>query len=350
LKQEPDADPDARVSGDDALRELCYADALFRERYEGWRVLGRGPWATVVAVRARDLQQDIALKVFVNIDPDLLERVRQEVRAVQALATPYIVQTYSLFDRGAVAWFEMELVEGPNLRQELDHAAATGSSLPLMRCYEIALAVSRCLWHAHRRGVLHRDIKPANVLLPATGQPAAKLGDFGIARLADIASTTPRAAVVGTPRFASPEALAGEPVGPAHDVYGLGVTLYTLLTGGREPYPLAGSETLAELRRLQASTSPPSLGSLVSTVDREVEAVVMQSLALDAAQRPTPGDVVRALERAQARTAAAALRRGEGAEVSVSAWRIVMAGFGLAALGIWARLRTRRSGEEAEPE
>jgi serine/threonine protein kinase len=350
LQTKLDADTGAPVSGDDALRDLCYADALFRQRYEGWRPLGRGPWATVVAVCSRDLREDIALKVFVNIDPELLERVRQEVRAVQAVATPYIVSTHSLFDRGAVAWFEMELVQGPNLRQELDRLAATESRLSLIRCYEIALAVSRCLWHAHRRGVLHRDIKPANVLLPSTGQPAAKLGDFGIARLADVASTTPRNAVMGTPRVASPEALGGEPVGPPHDVYGLGVTLYTLLTGGRPPYELTGSETLAELRRLQAAARPPSIGSLVGGVDRDVDAVIVQSLALDANERPGPGDVVRALERAQARAAAAAFRRGEGADVSVSAWRIAVAGFGLAALGLWARLRARDRNDESAAE
>lgn len=332
--------------GDDALRKLCYCDAVFRQRYDGWRVLGRGSWATVVQARSKDLGHDLALKVFVNLDPELLHRVREEVRAVQVLATPYLVHTYSLFDGGSIAWFEMELVEGPNLRQELDRLAAAGSTLPPIRSYEIALAVSRCLWHAHRRGVLHRDIKPANVLLPTSGQPAAKLSDFGIARLADVASTTPRDVVMGTPRFASPEALAGQTVGPPHDVYGLGITLYTLFTGGRAPYAMAGSQSLAELRRLQASVRPPPLRSVVPSLDRDVDAVVMQALAVDATQRPTAGDVVRALEGAQARAAAAALRRGEHSDVSVSAWRIAAAGLGIAALGLWARLH-RRGGDPA---
>ncbi len=136
--------------------------------------------------RSRDLGQDIAVKVFVNLDSELLERVRQEVRAVQALATPYLVHTHSLFERGSVAWFEMELVEGANLQQELDRLTEAGERLALIRAYEVALAVSRCIWHAHRHGVLHRDIKPANVLLPSSGEPAARVSDFGIARLADI--------------------------------------------------------------------------------------------------------------------------------------------------------------------
>lgn len=172
IKADPGAEKSA--SSDDALKELCFSDVVFSQRYEGWRLLGRGPWATVVRTRSRDLGHDIALKVFVNLDPELLERVRQEVRAVQALAIPYLVHTYSLFDRGTIAWFEMELVDGPNLQEELARLAAAGERLPLARAYEIALAVSRCVWHAHRHGVLHRDIKPANVLLPASGRPPPK--------------------------------------------------------------------------------------------------------------------------------------------------------------------------------
>src|SRR5512138_2741996 len=106
----------ARTSpGGDGLRELCFSDAVFRERYEGWRVLGRGSWAFVVRTRSRDAGHDVALKVFVNLHPELLQRLREEVRAAQARANPYLVQTYSLFDRGTIAWFEMEVVPGPTL-------------------------------------------------------------------------------------------------------------------------------------------------------------------------------------------------------------------------------------------
>ena len=74
--------------GDDALRRLCYCDAVFRQRYDGWRVLGRGSWTTVVQTRSKGLGHDLVLKVFVNLDRELLERIREEVLAVQALATP----------------------------------------------------------------------------------------------------------------------------------------------------------------------------------------------------------------------------------------------------------------------
>jgi len=332
------------VSVADALAALCFADPVFRERYEGWEVLGRGSWATVVRTRSRDLGHEIAVKVFLNLDPALLQRVREEVRAVQVLATPYLVHTYSLFDRGAIAWFEMELVDGPNLQQELGRLAAAGERLPLVRAYEVALAVSRCVWHAHRHGVLHRDVKPANVLLPRSGQPAAKVSDFGMARLADMASSTPPGTILGTPRFASPEALAGDVVGPPHDVYGLAATLYVLLTVGHAPYPLAGEASLSELRRLQASTRPVPIRGWAPDVDAVVESVVLQGLAEDQRARPTPGRLVRTLERAQARLLASAGTYTR-ADVSVGRWRVALAGLGLAAFGLWARARRGRAGD-----
>jgi serine/threonine protein kinase len=294
----------------DGLRDLCFSDAVFRDRYEGWRVVGRGTWATVVRTRSRDAGRDVALKIFVNLDPELLQRLREEVRAAQALATPYLVQTYSLFDRATIAWFEMEAVEGPTLHDELDRLASAGERLPLTRSFEIALAVSRCVWQAHRHGVLHRDIKPANVLLPLSGRPAAKLGDFGIARLADASPATPPGTIVGTPRFASPESLSGQPVGPAHDVYGLATTLYALFSGGRLPYPVPANASLALLRTVLHTERPSPLRSLAPEVDARLERTLLQALSRDPAERPSARRLVLALERAQVQALAAAMGHG----------------------------------------
>ena len=330
-----------QASTEDALRALCFSDAVFRERYDDWRILGRGSWATVVRTRSRDFGRDIALKVFVNLDRELLERVREEVRTAQALATPYLVHTYSLFDRGIIGWFEMEVVDGPNLQQEMDRLAAAGERLPLVRAYEIALAVSRCVWHAHRRGVLHRDIKPANVLLPTSGEPAAKVSDFGIARLADTSAATPPGTITGTPRFASPEALAGRAVGPAHDVYGLGATLYALFAGSKLPYEVTGRAPIASLRRLQLTERPKPLHLLSPGLDVRVEDVVMQALAADPVLRPSLRKIVVTLECAQARVIAAAGQPTAGIRVSVSPWRVAIASLGLASFGLWTRFRRR---------
>lgn len=324
----PDSGRTGPLPGDDALRDLCFSDSVFKERYEGWHVLGRGTWATVVRTRSRDVGHDVALKVIVNLDPEQLQRVRDEVRAVQALATPYLVHTYSLFDRGTIAWFEMEVVRGPTLQQELDRLAKRARRLPLARAYEIALAVSRCVWHAHRHGVLHRDIKPANVLLPVSGRPAAKLSDFGIARLDDVSRATPPGALTGTPRFASPEGLAGQPVGPAHDVYALATTLYALFSGGQLPHAVPGGTSLAQLRTIQLTARPVPLKSLAPELEPRVERTLMKALSADPAGRPAARKIVLALERAQARAQAA--QRGERHRLAVSLRRVRVVGGGVA--------------------
>jgi serine/threonine protein kinase len=348
IKTKPETESVA--SSDNALRQLCFSDAVFSDRYDGWRLIGRGPWATVVRTRSRDLGQDIALKVFVNLEPESVDRVRLEVRSVQALASPYLVHTYSLFDRGTIAWFEMEWVDGRNLQEEIGRLAGVGERIPLARAYDIALAVSRCVWHAHRHGVLHRDIKPANVLLPASGQPAAKVSDFGTARLADVSPSTPPGTIVGTPRFASPEALAGEPVGPEHDIFALGATLYSLFSGGHPPYDVAPGASLAALRELQFATRPIQLRDLASEIDPGLAGVVMESLESDPRDRPGVRWVVLALEAAQARLLATTDRRNRTASSPFGTWRVAAASASLLMLGFWTRLRRRQRRRGVRPD
>jgi serine/threonine protein kinase len=297
----------------------------------------------VVKTRSQNANQNVALKILVNLDPELLKHLRKKIRAIQTLATPYLVHTYSLFDRGTIAWFEMEVVDGPTLQQELDRLVAEVMRLPLVRAYEIALAVSRCVWHAHRHGVLHRDIKPANVLLPVSGQPAAKLSDFGIARLTDVSRATPPGSITGTPRFASPEGLAGETVGPAHDVYGLATTLYALFSGGHLPHAVPTGTSLALLRAIQL-TGPLPLKSLAPELEPRVERTIMNGLSADPAARPAARKIVLALERAQVRAVAALGDEGHGLAVSVSRARIAVVGLGGAVFRFVASLLKRRPG------
>lgn len=294
-------DPLARriTAGEDALRELCFSDALFRDRYDGWCILGYGSHATVVRTHSRDAGRDVALKIFVNLGPDVLDRVRQEVRASQHLCSPYVVDTYSLFDRGGLAWFEMELVDGPDLQTYLRRHEAAGTRVPTAECLDIALAVARAVWQGHRHDVLHRDLKPCNILIPDSGRPAAKVGDFGIARLADTEVVTPRGAVTGTPRYASPEALAGQHVGAPHDVFGLGMTLFALFSGGRLPHQVPPDASRRALRHLYSTKPSVAIESLAPELDAEVAQLITRCLHRRPSRRPKMRDIVTALEAAQ---------------------------------------------------
>jgi serine/threonine-protein kinase len=284
---------------DPSVRALCLADPIFSQRYDGWTVLGTGTYATVVGARSRDAGREVALKIFHGLSPGEVERVREEVHAAQSLATPYLVQVYSVFDRGPLTWFEMELVDGPNLDQELAALIKEHGRASVSRALDIALAVSRCLWHAHRRGVLHRDVKPANVLVPRSGAPAAKLADFGIARVGNRSGATPTGSITGTPRFASPEALSGAAVDRPHDVFGLCSTLYALFGGGRPPFPIENDAGLERLQEVIRNARPVPLLTLADAVHPQVGGLIERGLAHDPSARPDVGAIVLALEEAQ---------------------------------------------------
>jgi serine/threonine-protein kinase len=169
--------------------------------------------------------------------PELLHRFRVEAAAVARLEHAHIVRLYEyeFSEANGGPYFSMEYVDGGTLAKKL----ATGP-LPQREAAELLGRLARAAHYAHERGVIHRDIKPANVLLAADGTP--KLGDFGLAKLADAADGwTQTEEVLGTRAYMSPEQARGEArtVTPAADVYSLGAVLYQALTGAP---PFKGSQ------------------------------------------------------------------------------------------------------------
>src|SRR3954465_14117309 len=137
---------------------------------------------------------------------------------------PNIVTTFDFGEEGDLAFLAMELLEGTDLRTRLkDKGRATDEAV------ETALQVADGLGFAHERGVVHRDIKPGNIMLLERG--GAKIMDFGIARMRSDDFKTSTVMVLGTPRFMSPEQIAGAAVDQRSDVFSLGVVLYEMLTG-----------------------------------------------------------------------------------------------------------------------
>ena len=126
----------------------------------------------------------------------------------------------------------MELLEGGSLRALLDR----GHLLSPAQAASVGADVARALDYAHRRGLVHRDIKPANLIFDDEGR--ITVADFGLARaLAEATWTEPAGAVVGTARYAAPEAVRGESLDSRADVYALALVLMEATTG-RCPLPL----------------------------------------------------------------------------------------------------------------
>jgi serine/threonine-protein kinase len=275
------------------LHDLCRADPVWADRYEGWTELGSGGSATVVRTHSKVAGQDVALKVFLRTAAEDWQRFQAEVQNAQALVSPYIVRTYSPFRRGSVAWIEMELVEGHDLRHEL---AVRDGPFAVDEALSVGAAVAHALAAAHEAGVLHRDVKPANVLLPSSRRPVAKLGDFGTSRLAGAARITHTGLLAGTPQFVAPELVAGGSASPASDVYGLMLTVYLMLSGNRFPFAMPDDASAAQWLKAHTDAAVIPVTAFNPPVAPPVAALLLRGLAKDPAQRPSAAEAAAAFE------------------------------------------------------
>lgn len=253
-------------------------------RYELRRLLGRGGMGCVYLARDRTLGRDVALKMprFEAGRPELIERFYREARSAAALNHPGICPIFDVNEHNGTPYLTMAFVEGPTLAEMLRERGP----LPSEEAARIVREVAQAMHEAHRAGVVHRDLKPGNVMLDRAGR--AVVMDFGLARQFDIAPeqcVTRFGMVLGTPAYMAPEQTGGDPatVGPAADIWALGVILYELLTGQR---PFTGASLGQLFARIAADEPlPPSV--LRPTLPPALDAVVRTALAKDPSRRYT---------------------------------------------------------------
>ena len=208
-------------------------------RYELMEVVGHGAMATVFRARDTQLGREVAVKVMslaVAARAESAERFRREAQAVAAVKHAGIVEIFDFV--GATdtepAYIVSELIQGPTLRQFLD--TRRGRLLPEAAAL-IAIPIAEALAVAHARGIIHRDIKPDNVMLDrGGGKCRVVVTDFGVAHITGLETMTATGALVGSPAFMSPEQARGHGVGPASDLWALGVLTYEMATG-HLPFP-----------------------------------------------------------------------------------------------------------------
>ena len=205
-------------------------------------------------------------------DPDGAESFEREAQLLARVSDPGIVQIFDVGQAEEGLYFVTELVEGESLAVRLKR----GGPLAAWEACEIAEQLCRALEHAHAEHIVHRDIKPANVLISARGR--VKVGDLGIARLAEGSTDGGTATIVGTPRYMAPEQASGQPVTPATDVYSAGIVLYEMLAG-RTPF---GGESAVEIALQHVNLEPPPLPD---GTPRTLRRVVARALAKDPADR-----------------------------------------------------------------
>ena len=252
-------------------------------RYRIERRIGQGAMSQVFLALDQRSGRRVALKILelggAPSTPewhDALERFRREATLLHELHHPGIVAVLDAGPSERGAWMAMELVVGCDLARYTRPARL----LPPPLVARIGARVAEALAHAHRHGVVHRDVKPANVLIDWHAD-VVKLTDFGLART-DEHTQTRSGIALGSPEYMAPEQLAGGTVGPAADLYGLGATLYELLSG-RRPHV---ADNLGALLRAVAGERATALRELKPELDAALCDAVMPLLEKDPARRP----------------------------------------------------------------
>ena len=253
------------------------------EGYEDLTRIDQGGFAIVYQARDTRFDRTVALKVLrsEHLGDRQLRRFRAECLATgRVSAHPNIVTVYDAgTTRGHRPWLAMEYSSGGSLA----HRLATQGPLPVAEVISIGARLCSALGAAHQAGILHRDVKPGNVLLTSYGEPA--LADFGIAsvvKVDDPGSITDETAAY-TVVHAAPEILEGKAGSAAADIYSLGSTLHTLLTG-QAPFAREASIGLAPLVNRILRGDLPAIAR--PGVPPELELLLRRSMAADPQDRP----------------------------------------------------------------
>ncbi len=269
----------------------------------GYELLGeiaRGGMGVVYKARQVALNRIVAVKMILagaHAGPGERARFRREAEAAARLQHRHIVQIHEIGEADGLPFLAMEYVDGPSLDNLLArwHAQGRVGLTPhdAARLVETLASAIHC---AHQWGVVHRDLKPANVLLsfsrgsanradePPLSECVPKITDFGLAKLLDGAGEPTRTgALLGTPRYMAPEQAGGlaARVGPATDVYALGMIRYELLTGS-VPFQAA---TVTEILELVRTAEPVPPCQLQPKLPRDLQTICLKCLHKEPARR-----------------------------------------------------------------
>ena len=249
---------------------------LLKGRFEVLEAVGEGGFARVYHARETTTGQKVALKVlkdgFQN-DPEVMERFRREVFAVASIDSPHVVGLKDFGISGDEFFIAMEFVEGPTLREILEHTDWSGETV-----HTIIGQIANALGSAHAQNIVHRDLKPENVMLVSGPNDTVlvKVLDFGLAKLAELernlglAPLTRVGMCFGTPQYMSPELIYGKNVDRAVDLFALAVMAYEMIAGRRPwdgPAPQEVMVAVAKLPLPPIMSVHPSLASRLEAIN-----------------------------------------------------------------------------------
>jgi len=236
--------------------------------------LGAGAMAVVYKAKQLSLNRTVAIKVLpkrFSENPEYVERFYKEGQAAGKFNHNNIVQAFDVGEAGGYHYFIMEYVEGKTIYEDL----ATGKVFDEDEALDIIIQVAHALNHAHSCGLIHRDVKPKNIMINTDG--VVKLADMGLAReTTDIETAQTEAGkAYGTPYYIAPEQIRGKiDIDGRADIYGLGATLYHMVTG-RVPF-MADNPSDVMRKHLREQLIPPDhINTMLSAGISEVIEVMM---------------------------------------------------------------------------
>ncbi len=283
------------------VKQGRYKRFTLADKYRLLELLGVGGMGAVYLCEHAFMHRLVAVKVLpvdkIASDPTALQRFYREARAVAALDHPNIVRAYDIDKFEGLHFFVMEYVDGMSL-QEIVASYATQNQFfdPVRAAHYIAQAAAG-LQHANELGLIHRDIKPGNLLLDRNG--TVKVLDMGLARFFDhrhddLTQKFDDNTILGTADYLSPEQALNDTVDIRADIYGLGGTLYFMLTG-TSPFP---DGSIAQKLLAHQTKEPKPVREFRQDVPQELLAVLHKMMRKNPdARYQTPEEVVEALSR-----------------------------------------------------
>ena len=243
--------------------------------YKVLEKLGEGGMGVVYKAHDSTLDRDVALKFLpphVAGSEQDKSRFLQEAQAAAALNHPNICTIYGIEEHDGQHFIVLEFVDGHMLQEKKQN-------LPLKQALEIGIQIADGLAAAHEKGIVHRDIKPENIMIRKDG--AAQIMDFGLAKLRGATRLTKEGSTVGTAGYMSPEQIQGLEVDHRTDIFSLGVILYEMLTGQS---PFKGVHETAIAYEI-VNVDPPPMATVKPDLDPEIDAIILDCLAKDPADR-----------------------------------------------------------------
>jgi len=294
LREELSQPADPAGSGAPVAVPPSAAGPGFIPGYDFVRKLGAGAMGTVVLAKQRSLDRLVAIKLLPKKfaqDQQYIDRFYKEGKAAAKLNDPNIVAAYDVGQSPSGEYFfVMEYIDGDTVFDRIQ----SQRRIPERDALRIARQTASALLHAHERGFIHRDVKPKNLMINKSG--VVKLADLGLARAESDseAASEERGKIFGTPYYISPEQVRARPVTPATDIYGLGATLYHMVTG-RVPFEgTAPKEVMA--KHLRDPLLPPD--QLAPELSGGISMIIEMMMAKDPRERyHGAGDLIEDLDR-----------------------------------------------------